>query len=143
MPDIIKEIETMKKFLIFENLSISVLQGISSISVKQEFVKDEIIIRQGDINSSIYLILSGKVRIIENFNTKKEKITMTLSSGAFFGELNVFTSFPYETTIIAEETTTVNIIEKSKCMELIRIYPDLGINFCEFFATRLEVKKIT
>ena len=74
------------------------------------FKKDDVIIREGDTFTSLYILIKGTVLI-----TKAElSIPITkLSEGALFGEMSFFTKKPRHSNVIANENTLVMKLDKS------------------------------
>ncbi len=74
------------------------------------FKKDDIIIREGDTFTSLYLLIKGTIII-----TKAELSIpiATLSQGALFGEMSFFTKKPRYSNVIAKENVLVMKLDKS------------------------------
>ncbi len=68
------------------------------------FNKDDIIIKQGDECSSLYLLMNGTVLITK---TGHSVPICKLTSGAIFGEMSFFTKKPRHSNVIANESVTV------------------------------------
>jgi len=73
------------------------------------FKKDDVIIREGDTFTSLYLLIKGTVLI-----TKAElNVTIAkLSQGALFGEMSFFTKKPRHSNVIANEDVLVLKLDK-------------------------------
>jgi CRP-like cAMP-binding protein len=74
------------------------------------FKKDDVIIREGDTFTSLYLLIKGTVLI-----TKAElSIPIAkLSQGSLFGEMSFFTKKPRHSNVIASENVLVMKLDKS------------------------------
>jgi len=74
------------------------------------FKKDDVIIREGDTFTSLYILIKGTIII-----TKAEINTpiATLSQGALFGEMSFFTKKPRFSNVIAGENVLVMKLDKS------------------------------
>ncbi len=74
------------------------------------FKKDDVIIREGDTFTSLYLLIKGTILIT------KSELTMPiakLSQGALFGEMSFFTKKPRYSNVIANENVLVMKLDKS------------------------------
>ncbi|MCP4369630.1 MAG: cyclic nucleotide-binding domain-containing protein [Deltaproteobacteria bacterium] len=74
------------------------------------FKKDDVIIREGDTFTSLYLLIKGTILIT------KAELTMPiakLSQGALFGEMSFFTKKPRYSNVIANENVLVMKLDKS------------------------------
>lgn len=73
------------------------------------FKKDDVIIREGDAFTSLYLLIKGTVQIT------KEELSIPiakLSQGALFGEMSFFTKKPRHSNVIANENVLVLKLDK-------------------------------
>ena len=75
--------EILKKIPVFEDLTKRELGSIERILHKREYRQDELIFREGEPGVGMYIIESGKVRIV----TETGKRTLAeLAEGEFLGE---------------------------------------------------------
>ncbi len=88
----------------------------------------DVIIKEGDIESTFYLIRSGRVQVSTTSKKDAEKtITLgTLGEGSFFGEVSMLTKMPRTATVTASgdvellSLTTENFDEISKTFPTVR-----------------------
>ncbi len=74
------------------------------------FKKDDVIIREGDTFTSLYILIKGTVLI------SKAELSIpiaTLPQGALFGEMSFFTKKPRHSNVIANENVLVMKLDKS------------------------------
>jgi hypothetical protein len=138
MPDIIDKINKLRTFGIFEGMGIRELHAIASVISAETFQPGDVMIREGEENSSIYLVVSGKVTIYEKFGTPQERPKVTVGEGSFLGELSLFTRMPPNATCVAAETTNAYVLRHHQFEEIMKVYPQIGINLCRFFTTKLR-----
>lgn len=75
-----------------------------------KFQKQSTIIMEGDTTSSLYIILSGKVRIFGSDDKSKELTLMIQEAGSYFGEIALLTDEPRSASVVALENTTCAVI---------------------------------
>lgn len=138
MPEIIERINTLKTFSIFEGMGLRELHAIASVVSLEKFEPGDVIIKQGEENSSIYLIVSGRVTIYDNFGTPQQREKVSIGPGAFMGELSLFTRLPPNATCVAAEPTEALVLRHHQFQEIMRVYPRIGINLCRFFTMKLR-----
>ncbi|HMK34028.1 MAG TPA: cyclic nucleotide-binding domain-containing protein [Desulfomonilaceae bacterium] len=138
MPDVIEKINRLRSFTIFEGMGIRELHAIASVVNVEHFVPDDVLIREGETNSSIYLVVNGKVTIFEGYGTENQKEKVTIGEGSFLGELSLFTRMPPNATCIAAENTEAYVLRHHQFQEIMRVYPQIGINLCRFFTMKLR-----
>ena len=74
------------------------------------FKKDDVIIREGDTFTSLYLLIKGTILITKlGYNMPIAK----LSQGALFGEMSFFTKKPRFSNVIANENVLVMKLDKA------------------------------
>jgi hypothetical protein len=138
MPDIIEKINRLRSFGIFEGMGIRELHAIASVMTVETFEPGNVMIKEGEENSSIYLVVSGKVTIYEKYGTPEERSKVTVGDGSFLGELSLFTRMAPNATCVAAETTEAYVLRHHQFEEIMKVYPQIGINLCRFFTLKLR-----
>jgi len=138
MPDIIQTINLLKTFSIFDEMGIRELQAIASIATRETFASGDILIKEGEEAGTIYLITGGKLGVYTGHGTEKEVRKAVLGEGAFIGELSLFTRHPPNASCVAIEPLEAFVIRHHQFQEIMKIYPQIGINLCRFLAAKLR-----
>ncbi len=73
------------------------------------FQKGEYLIREGELDSAFFILLSGAVSVVKGTNAYT---IARLSPGDFFGEISFLTNTPRTATIIADDTVLVVKVNK-------------------------------
>ncbi len=82
------------------------------ISKIEKVLKDgEILFREGEIGDEMYLIKSGKIKIVQKVGDEM-KVLAVLSEGDFFGEMALIDGSPRSATAIAEGDTELITFDK-------------------------------
>jgi len=138
MPDTMEKITTLRDFSIFEGMGVRELHAIASVVNVEQFRPGDVMIREGEENSSIYLIVAGRVIVYEGYGTEHQKEKTSLGAGAFLGELSLFTRLAPNATCTAAEETEAYVLRHYQFEEIMKIYPQIGINLCRFFTVKLR-----
>jgi len=138
MPDVTQRIQKLKSFDIFEGMGVRELHAIASVVNLEHFEPGDVMIKEGEENSSIYLIISGSVRIFKDYGTENQIEKVVVGEGAFIGELSLFTRMPPNATCVAATDTESYVLKHHQFQEIMRIYPQIGINLCRFFTMKLR-----
>jgi CRP/FNR family cyclic AMP-dependent transcriptional regulator len=77
----------LKNFALFEGLQDAELRALAERAVTRAFPKQAIIINEGDIGDSLFLIVSGRVKIYLSDEHGKELILAIKGAGQYFGEM--------------------------------------------------------
>ena len=92
---------------IFAGLDEKALRIFLEHAEKATFPDGGVVAREGDVNHCMYLIESGSVRIVKNFNTPETVTLGVLGPGEFFGEMCILETLPRSATGQAVGETTV------------------------------------
>lgn len=117
-------IERLTAVDIFSPLSLEETTMLAQASSSHVFAPDEIVIRAGDPGSSMFVVHSGRVSVQINENGRPRTVA-TLSEGAFFGEMALFTGEPRTASVIAAEETEVLEIGHDAMKRVFDSNPDL------------------
>jgi CRP/FNR family transcriptional regulator, cyclic AMP receptor protein len=116
--------EILKKIPVFEDLTKRELGAIERILHKREYRQDELIFREGEPGVGMYIIESGKVRIV----TETGKRTLAeLAEGEFFGELALLDESPRSATAVAIQPSVILGFFQPDLFGLIERNPQLGV----------------
>lgn len=138
MPDTMEKITRLRDFSIFEGMGIRELHAIASVITAEDFAPGDIMIKEGEENSSIYMIVSGEVVVYDGYGTEKQKQKVSLGPGSFLGELSLFTRLPPNATCVAGQNTKAYVLRHHQFQEIMKVYPQIGINLCRFFTMKLR-----
>ena len=83
MPEIIDIINKLKTFPLFEGLGTRELHGVASIAKPTKSAKGEIVLRAGEDNPSIYLIVSGQITIYQNYGAAEQTELRTADAAGY------------------------------------------------------------
>ncbi len=102
------------------------------------FKDGEVIFRQGDIGHEMYLIQSGKVKVIRETEQGK-KIIATLKKGDFFGEMAIFDDLPRSATVEAEGETRLIVFDRQTIKTSLKTFPEIAAQLLEMMSRRLRL----
>jgi CRP/FNR family cyclic AMP-dependent transcriptional regulator len=102
----------LKKIPFLEELSDDTLGRLADCSKLNSFRKHANIITQGDDTHSLYIIISGKVRVFISDEEGKEVTLLIQDAGSYFGELALLCDESRSASVVALEKTTCGIISK-------------------------------
>lgn len=138
MPDVIEKITKLKSFSIFDEMGIRELQAIASISTLETFSQGDVLIREGEESGTIFLIVRGTLDVISGYQTADQVVKASIGEGTFVGELSLFTQGMPNASCIANAELEALVIRHHQFQEIMKIYPQIGINMCSFLAAKLR-----
>jgi CRP/FNR family cyclic AMP-dependent transcriptional regulator len=132
------EIDYLKKIPLFFSLSDEELHEISDIIVIKRFKKNEIILYEEDTNDYMYVILNGKVKVIQITEDGKEILLAMHEAGEFFGEMSLIDGKTSPATVIVTEDSTIAIISRKDFHLLINTQKKVFENLMLILCSRLR-----
>jgi len=132
----------LQKSLIFKNLSVSEAKKVVLLGSIREAAAKETIVQQGESGEEMYLILSGKVKIVAQCDDGTEKELDTMEPGELFGEMALLGEGIRTATVIAETDLELLRIDY-KALERVRrrdpkISAKLSMNIARILSERVQ-----
>ena len=103
----------------------------------QEFQKNELIIKENDIDEYLYLIKSGMVKVVKSVENKEIEVAF-LKEGSFFGEMALIDDRPRTATVIAMEETVLEVFHRDSFIDIMHQNQNIAIKFLSGIFSRLR-----
>jgi CRP-like cAMP-binding protein len=128
---------TLKKIDLFSELSEEEIKMLASLIVLRNFKKEDVVIRQGEAGSSMYILSEGLLKVeIEDAETKEVLTIAKLLPGHFFGEMSLLIGDPRSATITALSDSLAFEISKETMQKLFENHPGLILLLSNKIAAR-------
>ncbi len=136
-----KVIPILNKISILAGLDDGQLYDIFRLLEKVSYSKGEVVFKQGDQPSYIYIIKKGKIKLfVQNGESQFELVTF--SEGDCFGESSIIGIRPHAATAVAQEDTELVVMSRSTLMSLyesdIHLFSTLILNIAREACRRLN-----
>jgi len=132
------EIEHLKKLELFSSLADEELHQISDKIVLKQYNKNEVIFFEEDTSEYMYMILDGKVKVVQTTEDGKEIFLALHQSGEFFGEMSLLDGKTSPATVTAMEDSSVAIISKKDFFLLLNTNKKVLDNLILILCARLR-----
>ena len=99
-----KALRLVKKAPLFRSMSRAALSDLIDESTQTFYDTEATIIRQGEQDDTVYMVLSGRVRVLYT-DSQKQVSVAELGPGEVFGELGALEARPRSANIVALERT--------------------------------------
>lgn len=123
---------------LFEGLSDSHFERLKSFIVFKRFAKDTPLIEEGVHGETLYLLISGKVKVTKLSDEGKELVLAERSGGDFFGEMSLLEDAPRSARIMAMEECEVGLIPKNDFTQMMLEEPQIALNILKTVSSRLR-----
>jgi CRP/FNR family cyclic AMP-dependent transcriptional regulator len=109
-----------------ELLDVLDLRDFAQRAVTRTFPKNTVVVREGDRTDSLYIIVSGRVRIYVS-DEGKEIVLGESGPGEYFGEM-VLDEGPRSASVMTLEPTEFLVVPKEDFMEFVATSPQFALN---------------
>ena len=129
----------LENITLFSGLNPSELEILENHMVTRNFQKNTVIINEGDEASSLFIILSGAVKVFLSNPDGKEIIINTQGIGEHFGELALLDDAPRSASVMTTDKSAIGIISKTDFRSLLTRHTDLGLKLIVELTRRVRL----
>ena len=108
----IKKADFLATVNLFSHLKKEELHRLANQSRYCSFKFGDEIIREGERDDRLFILISGKVNVFKSYGTKKEKRLRTLEPPAYFGEIALIDDLQRSATVVALRDTKTLCLNK-------------------------------
>ena len=119
--------ESLSRVAMFQSLGESDLEAMASVARQITAERGELIVSQGSDGESLYIVVSGQIRVYLSDETGKEMILGLEGPGAIFGEIAVLDGEPRSASVAAMEQTELLMIEGREFRRLLEAHAELSL----------------
>lgn len=124
-----------RKIFLFQDLEDRELEEVLSRTHPREFPAGEVIIQEGNLGDSLYIMVEGEVEITKRLtlvldeDTPKERVMIRLKAedGVYFGEMSLLESDPRSATVTALSDCRLLELQRQDFLELVRNDAAMGV----------------
>ena len=124
----------LSSFPFFKNIDNQNLNRVVSFFKLKKYQPGDIVIRKGDPGGKLYIIVSGRVNVLNDAGI----IISILDKGEVFGEMSLICNDMVTATIQIKEAATILDIDQPNFHKILDIYPDIQLYFSRIMAERLN-----
>lgn len=118
-------------------LADALLGAIASSGVTRSFPKNTVLIHEGDVGDSLYIILAGRVKVYASNEEGKEVVIDFHGAGEYVGEMSLDGS-PRSASVVTVEPTTCAIVNRAQFREFVLSHPDFALHLIEKLIKRVR-----
>ena len=124
---------------LFSGLSEVALTEIEQHSSVKSFRKNAIVINQDDETYSLYVILSGAVKVFISAEDGREAVLNHQTAGDYFGDLALIDKQPRVASVMTTEPSRFMIISREDFMACLSKNPEIAINLIKPMTSRMRM----
>jgi len=123
---------------LFSGLGEGELAALARAAQRLEYEPEEPIFHMNSLGDGLYLLASGRVKVVVPAPEGKEIILATLGPGAFFGEMSLLDDEPRSASVVAELPSVVYRIHRNDFSRLLDSHPTIARALLRELARRLR-----
>ena len=135
---------TLGKVSLFEGLEESALRAIASHALVRAFPGNTILVYEGERTDSLFIILSGRVKIYSSNMDGREVVLNLLDPYDYFGELALIDAEPRSASAMTLEVSRLAIIFRDDFLNHLQQEPCIAISLLQTLIRKLrrETEKV-
>ena len=133
-----KLLKSLQRLSLLKDIPEAVLNQIASQSRLLDLPKGEVLVRQGDISDSLFIIRKGWVKIVAEGTGGEEVVLNQCGPGQVIGEMSLLDQKPRSNTIVAISPASVLEIKYEAVVDALDEYPQLALAFLRDMSDRLR-----
>lgn len=128
----------LKLVNLFSGLKEEYLAKIAEHCVERSFEKGEVIIRQGEYGTGLFIIKKGRVKIVKELGGGDKLEIVTHEPGDFIGEMTVLDNKKRSASVIAFEDTTCLVITAWDFKARMKTHPEIALELLPVVVKRFR-----
>ena len=123
---------------LFSGFSEKQLAGVSHVAHVKTLERREELFHKGDEGGEIYIVASGKLKVLTTSIEGDDVVFSILGPGEVFGEVALLGATPRTATVCAIEDCTLVVIDRRDFMSYVKTDPDMAVKLLSVLAMRLK-----
>jgi CRP/FNR family transcriptional regulator len=123
---------------IFAGLSERDWEKVADLFSERHYDKDDYIFLEGEAPEALYVVKSGKVKVLRHSTDGKDVVLRVCSRGQLLGSVAVFDGGGYAGTSQVIEDCTLLVISRNDCLTLVSRYPVFALAIIADMGYRLR-----
>jgi CRP/FNR family cyclic AMP-dependent transcriptional regulator len=119
----VSTLDLIRRVPLFSLLAAEQAETVANAVVKRRYKRGEHIVEQGQKSNALYILLTGRARVLSTNSRGREVILATLQVGDYIGEMSLIDGQPHSATVRADAQTDALVLGRP---EFSRCLPDEG-----------------
>lgn len=130
--------EFLRNVPIFTDINDDELTKIVRVGVRKKYKKGSIILLEEETGAALFVIISGKVKIVRADDDGREVILSILGESDFFGEMSILDGLARSASVVAITKTELFMIHRRDFLQLLEDVPTVAISLLKELTMRLR-----
>lgn len=124
--------------ILFGNIKEDLLNQILNIGKIKQYQTGEPLFKQGDHEKSLYIVLSGRFRVIAEMSDDEQELLGDVSEGEPIGEFALFTNEPRSASVYALRPSHALMLSEENYYQIIALQPSFAPHLTAILINRLR-----
>ncbi len=133
-----EELSFLRNVPIFADLEDADLKKIAKLGVRKKYKKGSIVVLEEELGAALFVIVSGKVKVVRMDEDGREVILSIFGPGEFFGEMSLLDGMARSASVVATAKSELFMIHRRDFLDLLHDYPKVAIALLGELAMRLR-----
>ena len=130
--------DALRKAGLFQGVDVNDVEAISSEFEVMEVSRGQILFHEGEPGDSLYIVLSGKVKLGRRASDGRENLVAVMGPSDQFGELSLFDPGPRTATAVVVTDGRVARLPKAALQKWVEERPQIAMQLLRVVARRLR-----
>lgn len=130
---------TLQAIPLFSQLADDELDRLAQLARERKYPKNSMILFEDDPGDALYVVLSGRVKVVLVGEDGREVILSILSDGEFFGEMSLIDDQPRSAHVIAMETSNLLVLRRQDFQMCLEEAPRIAVSLLKGLTHRLRL----
>ncbi len=128
----------LRRVPLFAQMTLEQLEAINRLVKEVQYLAGEIIIREGDVGSELFLLVEGEVQILKNWGTPQQLHLATCRGIDYFGEMAILDDEPRSATVAVTQDARLLSLQGDRLKELVLQMPEIAFKIFRVLTQRVR-----
>jgi CRP/FNR family cyclic AMP-dependent transcriptional regulator len=114
------------------------LREIAATGVIRTYPKNTVIINEGEVGDSLFIVLSGRMKVYASNAAGREVVIAFHGPGEYVGEMSLDGS-PRSASVMTVEPTTCAVVNRASFREFLLVHPEFALHLVEKLIQRVRL----
>jgi len=129
-----EDLKLLKEIPLFRDFKVTELMNVAMVASHENFTKGDVICKEKSPGDTLYVIKSGRVKVVKRDTTGEEHVLAYLEEGEYFGEISLVDKAPRSATVIVDRDAEVLNIRRKDFKNLIAGNKEIERKFYKSFS---------
>lgn len=134
----VTQLSFLENVPIFADLEEPDLKKIEKLGLRKKYKKGNIVVLEKEMGAALFVIISGKVKIVRTDEDGREVILSIFGPGEFFGEMSLLDGLARSASVVALTKAELFMIHRRDFLKLVNEHPQVAISLLGELTTRLR-----